>query len=59
MKRIKIRKDLVSKTEYSKRYKLNRVRLDIMIENGDLQVERISGTDYILLKKDSIIRDKQ
>jgi len=51
MKRIKIREDLISKSEYSKRYNLNRVRIDKMIESGDLSVERISGVDYIVLKK--------
>jgi hypothetical protein len=59
MKRIKVRKDLISKSEYSKRYNVNRVRIDVMIEFGDLSVERISGTDYIVLKKDLILNDQQ
>lgn len=59
MKRIKIREDLVSKMEYSKRYNVNRVRVDIMIESGDLSVERISGVDYIVLKKDLILDVQQ
>jgi hypothetical protein len=55
MKRVKIREDLLSKSEYSKRYNLNRVRIDKMIESGEVSVERISGTDYIILKKDLIL----
>jgi hypothetical protein len=58
MKRIKIREDLVSKMEYSKRYCVNRVRIDIMIESGELHVERISGVDYIMLKKDLILNEQ-
>jgi len=52
MKRIKIRDDLMSKSEYSKAYNINRVRIDQMINEGTLSVERISGVDYILLRKD-------
>ena len=51
MKRIKIRTDLMSKSEYSKKYGINRMRIDSLIENGELSVERISGTDYIILSK--------
>ena len=58
MKRIKVRNDLVSKMEYSKRYCVNRVRIDIMIESEDLSVERISGVDYIVLKKDLILNEQ-
>jgi hypothetical protein len=58
MKRVKIRKDLLSKSEYSKRYNLNRVRIDKMIESGEVSVERISGTDYIILKKDLILNNQ-
>jgi hypothetical protein len=52
MKRILVRSDLLNKMEYSKKYGINRVRIDKMIENGQLRVERISGTDYIILKRD-------
>ena len=55
MKKILIRKDLMKKSDYSKKYNINRVTLDKMIENGDLAVEQISGTDYIRLKVDSLI----
>jgi hypothetical protein len=51
MKRIKFRKDLESKMEYSRRININRVRIDKMVEVGELKVERISGTDFILLAK--------
>lgn len=44
--------------EFSKRYNINRVRIDIMIESGDLHVERISGVDYIVLKKDLIFNEQ-
>jgi hypothetical protein len=59
MKRVKIREDLISKSEYSKRYNLNRVRIDKMIESGAVSVERISGTDYIILKKDLILNEQK
>lgn len=50
MKRIIIRNDLMKKTEYSRKYGINRVSLDKKIEDGELVVERISGTDYIKVK---------
>lgn len=53
MKRIIERKDLMSKSEYSKQYGINRVAIDKMIEEGKLIVERISGVDYIRLSIDS------
>lgn len=52
MKKIKIRVDLINKSEYSKLYNINRVRIDKMIEDGILHVERISGVDYIVLKQE-------
>ena len=51
MKRIKVRTDLMSKSEYSKKYGINRMRIDSLIDEGKLSVERISGTDYIILSK--------
>jgi hypothetical protein len=59
MKRIKIRQDLVSKSEYSKIYGINRVRIDAMIESGKLHVERISGTDYIILLKNLTLKEQK
>lgn len=47
MKRITIRTDLMSKSEYSKKYLISRPTIDKMIKDGELCVERISGTDYI------------
>jgi hypothetical protein len=49
MKRITVRNDLMSKSEYSKQYGVNRMTIDRMIQDGKLSVERISGTDYIKL----------
>lgn len=50
MKRIIVRKDLIKKIEYSKKYNINRVKLDQLIQDGKLVVEQISGTDYIRLE---------
>ena len=50
MKRVILRTDLLKKSEYSKKYGINRPRLDQMIEDGLLVVERISNTDYVLVK---------
>jgi len=52
MKRKRIRTDLMSKTEYSKAYNINRVTIDKMIENGELSVEVISKKDYIIVKSE-------
>lgn len=49
MKRI-VRKDLMSKIEYSKKYGVSRPTIDRMIKDGELTVEHISGTDYIRIK---------
>lgn len=50
MKRIIIRKDLMKKSDYANKYGINRVTLDKKIEQGDLVVERISGTDYVRIQ---------
>jgi hypothetical protein len=50
MKKIILRNDLMKKSEYAKKYSINRPKLDRMIENGELVVERISNTDYVRLK---------
>lgn len=47
MKKIKVRKDLMSKSEYSKKFNINRVTLNEMINRGELSVEEISGKHYI------------
>lgn len=52
MKRIIERKDLMSKMDYSRKYGVNRVAIDKMIEDGKLVVERISGVDYIRLSQE-------
>lgn len=51
MKKIKIRTDLMSKSEYSKKFNLSRVTIDKMIESGTLSVEEISGIHYIKIKE--------
>lgn len=50
MRKIKVRKDLMSKTEYSRAYSVDRPRIDKMIEDGLLSVEEISGKHYIKIK---------
>jgi hypothetical protein len=50
MKNVLIRKDLMSKSQYSKAYRVNRVTLDKRIKEGKLSAERISGVDYIKLE---------
>lgn len=49
MKRIIKRTDLMSKSDYSKKYGINRVTIDRMIDEGKLIVEEISGKHYIKL----------
>lgn len=50
MKRKIVRNDLISKQDYHLRYGISRPKIDKMIENGELVVEEISGTDYIRIK---------
>ena len=50
MKKIKVRTDLMSKSEYSKKYNISRVEIDKRINSGDLSVEEISGKHYVILK---------
>ena len=40
----------MNKSEYSKKYGINRVTIDKLIEEGKLVVERISGIDYIKIQ---------
>jgi len=47
MKKKIIRKDLMSKSEYSKQYGISRPTVDKKIENGELVVEVISGVEYV------------
>jgi len=49
MKKIIVRKDLMKKSDYAKKYCINRVTLDKEIQEGKHVVEQISGTDYIRL----------
>jgi len=51
MKRIIKRDDLMSKSEYSQKYGIDRVKIDKMINEGLLIVEEISGKHYIKLQK--------
>ena len=50
MKRITFRTDLMNKMDYSKKYGIDRVSIDRMINEGKLAVEEISGTHYIKVK---------
>jgi len=47
MKKKIIRTDLMSKSEYSKQYRMSRPTIDKKIENGELVVEVISGVEYV------------
>lgn len=49
-KKIRIRHDLLSKSDYSRRYGIARPTIDAMIERGEIKVERISGIDYVSIK---------
>ena len=49
MKRILIRTDLISKSNYSKKFMISRPTIDTKIKNGELCIERIDGVDYIKL----------
>jgi hypothetical protein len=49
MKRITIRTDLISKSNYSKKFMISRPTIDSKIKNGELSIERIDGVDYIKL----------
>lgn len=50
MKRIIVRDDLMSKSEYSKKYNVSRPTVDTRIKDGSLAVELISGVEYIKVK---------
>lgn len=50
MKRITIRTDLMSKSNYSKKFMVSRPTIDTKIKAGELSVERIDGVDYIKIK---------
>ena len=50
MKRITIRTDLMSKSNYAKKYMISRPTIDTKIKNGDLAIERIDGVDYIKIR---------
>lgn len=49
MKRITVRNDLMSKSDYSKKYMVSRPTIDTKIKNGELAIERIGKIDYIKL----------
>jgi len=50
MKRITIRTDLMSKSNYAKKYMISRPTIDTRIKNGELAIERIDGVDYIKIR---------
>ena len=47
MKRITVRNDLISKSNYARKYMISRPTIDTKIKNGELSIERIDGVDYI------------
>lgn len=47
MKRITVRNDLMSKSNYARKYMISRPTIDTKIKNGELSIERIDGVDYI------------
>ncbi|OQC35985.1 MAG: hypothetical protein BWX63_02170 [Bacteroidetes bacterium ADurb.Bin041] len=47
MKRITVRRDLMSKSNYAKKYNVSRPTIDKKIRDGELAIERIDGVDYI------------
>jgi hypothetical protein len=49
MKRITVRNDLMSKSNYSKKFMISRPTIDSRIKDGTLAIERIDGVDYIKL----------
>ncbi len=46
-RKIIVRRNLVNKTEFSKRYNVSKPTIDAMIARGDLVCEEISGKLYI------------
>lgn len=50
MRKIIIRKDLMSKSDYSNKYGINRVAIDKKIKDGELTVEEISGKHFIRIR---------
>ena len=50
MKLITIRTDLMSKSNYAKKYMISRPTIDTKIKNGELAIERIDGVDYIKIR---------
>ena len=50
MKRITIRTDLMSKSNYAKQFNISRPTIDTKIKNGELAIERIDGVDYIKIR---------
>lgn len=50
MKKIKVRKDLMSKQEYHKKTGISRDKINLMIEDGELAVEEIGNIHYIIIK---------
>ena len=43
----KVRNDLITKMEYSRRYGISRPTIDRMIRDNELSTETICGVDYI------------
>ena len=50
----KIRTDLVTKMEYSRRYGISRPTIDRMIRDNELSTETICGVDYIKISPETL-----
>ncbi len=54
----KVRNDLVTKMEYSRRYRISRPTIDRMIRDGELPTEMICGVDYIKIFPKTLASEK-
>lgn len=53
--KIIIRTDLLSKSDFSRRYEISRSKLDELIRDNMLQIEVISGVSYINISDKTIL----
>lgn len=54
----KVRNDLITKMEYSRRYGISRPTIDRMIRDGELSTETICGVDYIKIFQKTLANKK-
>lgn len=55
----KVRKDLITKMEFSRRYGVSRPTIDRMIRNSELSTETICGVDYINISGKTLANKKE